>query len=351
MKRLPPFLLFLVLLIFPISAGHEYVAESAADFIHENLTYRYIGALAGTLILDATEPISSLLLTGQNISSSGVQFYCEYDGQTYDYELDGSLYIQYHRTNGTITGLNLNSLNSLVFSSLDATKPISFYILVNRRQYSQFLRSFYRSADQLVAVGVDTQLSCVSASGEVATVLSNQGETTLPIPLWGGGTSGPIGNNTISLGNQGLEHWSSYYWMYNIAQEPDYSIEIADRNVYIHNIEQACYNSVDLTNLSLVVNNFNDTYLGQTRVMVRFYQMGHHSFRMQHLNDPRFHLPFSLYMDGEEIPYNHPFCPWQAPLSQRNEAALKMRVQKDHVEKALQGDYHATIVIEIISGI
>ncbi|MBG0766887.1 MAG: hypothetical protein H0S77_04720 [Spirochaetaceae bacterium] len=340
-------LLFMVLLDNPLFATHEYIAETAADFTVSG-SQNMIGALVGTLVLDPSEPIQSLSISGSSFSSSGIQFYYTQNGQLQTSTISGSLYVQYYNTGGGLEGSNLTSDNSLSFNNLDTSQPISFYLLVNSSQYSSFLRNFIFSPKQFVGVGVIPKFTIRSASNNLVAVSSNQGVTTLPNPFLGGGASGPAGINSLSIGNSGIGFWSFFY---NIAEQPLYSISFTNDVVDISNLQDAIISPFPINTVVLSVENFNSTYMGESRVMIRFYQSGYLSFRFLLSDNPSIFLPFSLYSEGSEIPYNSPFSPWQAPMGASNSATIQLMVTQQDYERAVEGTYQATITVEIISGI
>lgn len=338
-----------------LSAVHTYTAQPAADMTNTSLVNNMVGALVGTLTLDPALPVARISFSPP-ISSSAVQlYYTNANNQLESVTLSGSLYVTYYKTNGSRIGTNLTSQGSLTFSSLDATRPITFHILVRTSDYSNFLTNnvrgwlFWQSPNKFVAMGAQPAFTLLSPSNATYPVLSNQGETTLPTSIVGGGLAGPAGEQTLFIGDPGVS--SGILYNYNIADEPVYSISFVDENVYIEDIQQACTAPIPLTNLTLDVENYQNTYLGQSRVNVRFYQAGYPSFRFLHTANPASQLPYTLLVNQSEVPYNMPFSPWPAPMRASNTKQISLKVKQQDLEVALEGNYTTTITVEIISGI
>ena len=208
-------------------AVHTYTSEPAADFTATGLVSNKTGALVGTLFLDPSLPVSKITIA-PTMSSASVQMYYVNQNQLHVSTLSGSLYVTYFKTNGTQVGSNLTTQSSLTFNSLDATRPVSFYILVNSSEYTTFLNTvrnifiIIQSPNRFVSMGCASAFTLLSPSNMTYPVLSNQGESTLPTPFVGGGLTGPAGDRTIFIGEPGV---SSNFWVnYNIADEPVYNI-------------------------------------------------------------------------------------------------------------------------------
>jgi hypothetical protein len=335
-------------------AVHTYTSEPAADFTATGLVNNKTGALVGTLFLDPSLPVSKITIA-PTMSSASVQMYYVNQNQLHVSTLSGSLYVTYFKTNGTQVGSNLTTQSSLTFNSLDATRPVSFYILVNSSEYTAFLNTvrnifiIIQSPNRFVSMGCASAFTLLSPSNMTYPVLSNQGESTLPTPFVGGGLTGPAGDRTIFIGEPGV---SSNFWVnYNIADEPVYNISFANSDVYIQDIGYATLSPIPLTNLNLQVENYQNTYLGQSRVNVRFYQDGYPTFRFLHTANPACQLPYTLWVNQTEVPYNMPFSPWPAPMAAINVAQISLMVRQQDLDAALEGEYTTTITVEVISGI
>lgn len=334
-------------------AVHTYTSEPAADFTATGLVSNMTGALVGTLFLDPSLPVSKITIS-PIMSSTSVKMYYVKQNQLYVDNLAGSLYVTYFKTDGTKVGSNLTTQSSLTFSSLDATRPISFYILVNSSAYSSFLSIvqgflIWQSENRFVSMGCTSAFTLLSPSDMTYPVLSNQGESTLPTPFVGGGLTGPAGDRTIFIGDPGVS--SGFFFNYNIADEPVYSISFDNNDVYIQDIGNATISPIPLTNLNLYVENYQNTYLGESRVNVRFYQAGYPTFRFLHTANPAYQLPYTLWVNQTEVPYNMPFSPWLAPMDAINVAQISLMVSQQDLDAALEGEYTTTITVEIISGI
>lgn len=316
------------------------------------------GTLVGTLELDPSLPVSRITISpsiAPNNSSRNVRmYYTNANNSLVNDALYGTLYLTYYMTNGALASKNLTAETSYAFTSLDASRPIRFYLLVRTNDYSTFLSNvrgwlIWQSSNRFVAMGAQPAFTLLSSSNTTYPVLSNQGETTLPTPFVGGGLPGPAGDRTIFIGDPGVT--STFFNYYNIADEPVYSIFFANENVYIEDITQAVLAPVPLTNVTLNVENYQNTYLGQSRVNVRFFQAGYPSFRFLHENDPTVQLPYTLWVNQTEIPYNTPFSPWPAPMQATNSRQISLKVNQQDLEAAMEGHYTTTITVEIISGI
>lgn len=363
--HLPPRWFLVLALIYaltgvPVSAEHMYISEPAANMTETSLESGMIGTLVGTLELDPSLPVSRITINpsiAPNNNSRNVLMYYTNANNLLDSEsLYGVLYLTYYKTNGALKQKKLTSETSYTFTSLDASKPIRFYILVNTNKYTNFLDNTVRGwwlwgpDNRFVAMGAQPAFTLLSPSNTTYPVLSNQGETTLPIPFVGGGLPGPAGNCTISIGDVGVSP-SSWLAYYNVSDAPVYSIFFANENVYIDDITQAVLSPVPLTNVTLNVENYQNTYLGQSRVNVRFYQAGYPSFRFLHENYPTAQLPYTLWVNQTEIPYNIPCSLWPAPMQASNSKLISLKVEQQDLDAAMEGNYATTITVEIISGI
>ncbi len=312
-----------------------------------------IGTLAGTLVLDPAQPVSRISIAPQ-MSTTSVKMYYTYQNRLYEDSLDGYLYMDYYQTNGTRISVNLTNKGSSNFQALDASRPITFYVLVEESAYNSFISKVRRfflwglSPNKFVAMGSQPAFSLFSSSNTAYTILSNQGESLLPTPIVGGGLSGPAGERTIFIGDPGV---SSFLYIYNISDEPIYTIAFADLQVTIDQIEQAAIAPVPLTNVLLYVENYQNTYLGESRVNVRFYQVGYPSFRFIHSANSSIQLPYTLWTNQTEVPYNMPFSPWPAPMTAINEQLISLKVDQQDIDNAIEGLYITTITVEIINGI
>lgn len=351
-------LLLCVLIWTPIHAAHTYISEPAANMTETSLVSGMIGTLVGTLEIDPSLPVSRITINpsiAPNNNSRNVRmYYTNASNSLVNEALYGTLYLTYYKTNGALASKTLTTETSYTFNRLDASRPIRFYILVNTNTYTSFLENvwgwIFRPADgRFVAMGAQPAFTLLSPSNTTYPVLSNQGETTLPTPFVGGGLPGPGGDRTIFIGDIGVTpSWWAYY---NVADAPVYSISFATENVYIDDITQAVLAPVPLTNVTLNVENYQNTYLGQSRVNVRFFQAGYPSFRFLHENDPTAQLPYTLWVNQTEIPYNTPFSPWPAPMQASNSKQISLKVNQQDLEAAMEGQYTTTITVEIISGI
>jgi len=351
-------MLLCVLIWTPIHAAHIYTSEPAATMTETGLVSGMTGTLVGTLELDPSLPVSRITISpsiAPNNSSRNVRmYYTNANNSLVNDALYGTLYLTYYKTNGALASKNLTAETSYAFTSLDASRPIRFYLLVRTNDYATFLSTvrgflFWQAESRFVALGALPAFSLLSSSSTTFPVLSNQGETTLPTPFVGGGLPGPAGDCSIFIGDPGVS--SSIWYNYNVADEPVYSIFFANENVYIDDITQAVLAPVPLTNVTLNVENYQNTYLGQSRVNVRFFQAGYPSFRFLHENDPTAQLPYTLWVNQTEIPYNTPFSPWPAPMQASNSKQISLKVNQQDLEAAMEGQYTTTITAEIISGI
>jgi hypothetical protein len=93
-----------------------------------------------------------------------------------------------------------------------------------------------QSPNRFVSMGCASAFTLLSPSNMTYPVLSNQGESTLPTPFVGGGLTGPAGDRTMFIGEPGV---SSFWYNYNIADEPVYNISFANSDVYIQDIGYA----------------------------------------------------------------------------------------------------------------
>lgn len=353
LRYLTTFVILLSLALTPLGAAHTYVSESAADFTNTSLVNNKIAILVGTLFPDPALPISKININ-PTISSSSAKMYYTNNNQLNFSTLSWSLYMTYYSTNGTKRVVTLANQNSVTFNSLDMNVPITFHVLVSSSDYSSFLNTvrgffIFPSENQFIGMGAASAFNLLSSSNLTYPVISNQGESTTATPFVGGGAPGPAGPNTISIGDPALP--SSWFYRYNVADQPVYSVSFANHAVNLQNIAQAVSSPLALTSLNLVVDNFANTYLGQSRVTVRMYQAGYPSFRFLHESYPASQLPYTLWVNSQQVPFNIPFSPWSAPMSASNSADVSMRVLQADLNSLLAGTYTTTITVEIISGV
>lgn len=351
--------LVLLLLFIPASlfGAHSYISETVADFTVTGQVSGMRGALVGTLVLDPALPVSSINISPPLNPANVQMYYVDKNSQIQTTTITGSLYVTYFKTDGTKIGTNLTTQSSLSFSSLDATKPISFYVLVNETQYKDYLQNtvgtfilwFWTSSDnKFASIGYQSTFTLRSPSNEIYPLISNQGFGTVPTPFVGGGLPGPAGIGTIFIGDIGD---ASILYRYNISEEPVYSLSIAQKNVFVQDIYSAIHSPKLINTLTLAVDNYQKVYLGQSQVSVRFYQAGQTSFQFINTENASGHLPFTLWVNQTQVLYDIPYSPWPAPLKATNAAPISLKVQQGDVETAIAGSYSCTITIEIISGI
>ncbi|WP_332445888.1 hypothetical protein [Sphaerochaeta sp.] len=340
--------LLLSFCLAPVIAISTYTTQDAADFLYDQWQNNSIGFLAGTLAIDPDHIPTTLELVGPSIAVAKVQFYYLDHQDLESANVEGTILIRYSRTDGNLAYAYLSSQKTLMFYHLDATKPVGIYIMVQKNQYRNLLNNFWLSSLQLVGVGVQQYFLLHDDDTTLLPTLSNQGEGTNPVPILGGGASGPAGINTIPIGDPGLGFWE---FLYNIADAPSYSLCFSNEDVCIEDINDAVDLPIELTTLTLTVENLENTYLGMNQVTVRFSQTGYPSFRLLLQTDFSVILPFKLYANQCEIPYNSPFNPWQPPMSACNPASISMGVSQQDLDHAAEGTYRATITVEILSGL
>lgn len=352
LRRLYTIAMLLSIFLPPLMASHTYFSEPAADFTNTSLVSTKIGVLVGTLVLDPDYPINKITYS-PTISSSQVQMYYTNQNQLKTTNLSGTLYVTYFKKNGSKVGTELTTQASLTFNNLNMNMPITFHILVKSSDYTTFINTvrgfIFQSQNKFVGMGVNGAFNLVSSSNITYPVISNQGETTSATPFVGGGIPGPAGDKTIAIGDPGVS--SSWLYPYNISDKPIYSLSFTNNNVFIQNIEQALNPPLPLTNMVLDVENYQNTYLGESQVTVRFYQTGYPSFRFLLETDSACQLPYTLWINNGQVPYDIPFSPWPAPLGPSNSAQISLKILQQDLSAALAGSYTTTITVEILSGI
>ena len=346
--RIVAFSLLIVLFsLSPLLSVTEYNSQDSANFIYATQGNNYVAMLCGTVNLDSLSEVYKLTLSGSPVSTTGVRFFYRYGDTLQEDSITGFLYMTYYKTNGQNIEVMLSPQTTYSFKQLDRSRPISLYLLVQYNQYYNFLNNFVWSSYQLVGVGIDAKFNLLTSNNQPVSILSNQGDTILPTPFLGGGNPGPVGVNSLSIGDPGLGFLEYFY---NIADKPIYRLEFAENFVDIGEIHEAVQNSIPLTSLNLYVDNYQKTYLGQSNIAVRFFQSGQTSFSFANVDDYTKTIPYLLYVRGDLVPYNYPFNPWQAPLTATNTAQVALQVLQADLNEAIEGEYVATITVEIISG-
>jgi hypothetical protein len=327
----------------PMYAQLTYSTENSIDIGYGYGGYYYgysnLGSLVGTLNYSGTgDKPDSLNFSGSSLGFNGVTFtFQKSNGSTYDETIDASCYITYYKNNGSSTIIQASSTGNYTLSRINWDYPMKFYLFFDNTDLYNTLRY---ATGTLVSVSTNTYFNPLDDNEEVET-LSNMGTTTQQIPLLGGGLVGPYGINSIPATN--------LYYSYDTSDVPEYNINFTESDVYIEDLSQAIGTPINITNLKLEVLNYDDVYMGQTNVQVKFYQSLSTYFAL--LNNSGDEIPFSLSASGSTIIPYVSFFPWTTPLIENNFAPIGFSVNQEDYELAEQGDYTATITVELITGI
>lgn len=327
----------------PMFAQVTYKTEPSIDvsYIYGN-SYYYSsrGSLVGTLAYNGTgSKPDSLCFSGSPLGTNGVTFtFLKSNGHTFTKTIDAICYVVYTNYYGCEKIIGISSSISCDLSRIDWDFPVNFYIFFDK--YELF-NLFDNVSNKVVSVSTNTFFNLQDYCNTPITVTSNLGNTTQPIPLLGGGLIGPSGTNSIPATN--------LYYYTNTADIPEYSIGFTVNDVSINDLCNAIDNPIKITDLKLGILNYDDVYMGQTNVQVRFFQNGHASFAF--VNNAGNTIPFRLSANGNTIIPNARFFPWTAPLGENNLAPKGFSVTQTDYDQAEQGTYTATITVELITGV
>ncbi|WP_155816646.1 hypothetical protein [Sphaerochaeta pleomorpha] len=333
------------LVTIPVFAQLVYSTESSIDISYGYGYYSYysgygsLGSLVGTLSYDGngTEP-SSLNFSGSALNNNGVTFtFLKNDGTTYTRTIDAVCYVTYTRDFGSQQIIMASSSRTYNLTRINWNYPVKFYLFFNN---SDLERIFYNAPGKLVYVSTNTFFNPQEYYSPIETI-SNLGTTTQPIPLLGGGLLGAGGINSLPA--------TDLYYDFSSTAIPEYSISFTANDVSINDLTDAIDNPIHITDLKLEILNYDDVYMGQTNIQVKFFQSGHASFEF--INNAGKTIPFTLLANGITIIPNIKFFPWVKPLIENNLAAIGFSVTQADYDQAEMGDYNATITVELITGV
>jgi hypothetical protein len=323
----------------PLLATLTYTTESSIDLDYVYGGYNWggdRGSLAGTLTYGGTgsQP-DSLEFTFD--SASTLTFYDKSQGTTTTETLDAYCIVTYYNSSGTQKIIEATNSGSFTLSEIDMDYPIKFYLFYDQSTLRRTLRN---ANGTLASVSSGISFNPI-ADYDRLDATSNLGTGTMSIPLLGGGLIGPDGTNSLP----------ATYFPYgtDTVDVPEYTIGFTETDVYIDDLSEAVDIPLEIAELELSILNYDDVYMGQTSVTVKFYQSGHTSFRF--LGPGTAVIPFTLYVDGETIQPYTPCSPWDIPLAEENLVPTSISVSETDYLEATEGDYTATITVETITGI
>jgi hypothetical protein len=327
-------LFFVSCFTVPLFAQLTYSAESSIEMQYSaGNTY---GALVGTLTYSGSgNTPNRLYFSGTNLkSSNGVTFsFLQTNGTTEMSSINGYCYL----TNNSNSILyTIDSTGRINISSIDWDYPVYLYLFFD---YWDIIDLLNNSSGTLVSIATDAYFYLAKNSSALSMTYYG-GTDTQPVALLGGGAPGPMGINSVPV---------SYYYSLPTSDVPEYNIGFTISDVSIEDLSDAINTPINITNLQLEVLNYDDVYMGQTNVQVKFFQTGYSYFTF--VNSSGNEIPFSLSIDGTSITPYVTFFPWTAPLVENNLAPIGFSVTQTDYDQAEQGDYNATITVELITGV
>jgi hypothetical protein len=336
-KKILPIILFLLLSQLPLAAQLVYTAECSIDLGYGISYGGYYwqgdqGSLAGTLTYDDSDTEPDALEF--DFDSTSTLTFVKSNGKTKTVTIDAYCIVT-DSTNDVL--FEITGSGTYETNRLDTKFPLKFYLFYDPTELDQ---ASGHHKWTLVSVSSQILFNPVDEDGNPIETVSNMGTGTLSIPLLGGGLVGPAGINSLPASYFGDD--------IETGDLPDYSMGFTETDVHIDDLTDAIGNLLEVSDLLLTVENFDDVYLGETEVTVKFYQDGYPSFRF--LGPGSAIIPFTLHIDGEEIQPYMPCSPWDAPLAEENLVPVAISVTQTDYDSAVEGDYTATITVEMLCG-